>query len=67
MTEKTTVDDIIKAVELIAALSPVPPQPFSLGNIGGVKIISSPFVPEGSIIVGDDVWLKLKEIGSNGG
>lgn len=58
-------DDIMDAVKLIASLKPVPVQPFSIGFIGGVKIISSPFVPEGSILVSDDIWRDLQKISNN--
>lgn len=59
------VDSILDAVRLIAALKPEVVAPFSVGNVGGVKIISSPMVPEGSIIVSDDIYLALNKISQN--
>lgn len=53
---------ILDAVKLIASLKPIPIQPFSIGNIGGIKIISNPFIPEGSIIVSDDIWRDLQKL-----
>lgn len=53
--------DMERAIKLIASLYPTPVKPYSLGDIGGVKIISNPHMPEGSIMLSDSVFRDLQQ------
>lgn len=65
-SEKPNIDKamqpIIEAINLIAAAAPEKVEPFSMGNIGGVKIMSVPTLDNNTIMVSDDIYLMLKEI-----
>lgn len=62
---KVTTETILDAVKLIAALKSPDVEPYSLGNIGGVRIISSPHIADGSIVVSNDIWLLLQDLSND--
>jgi len=63
--KEVTPENILDAVKLIAALKAPDVEPYSLGNIGGVRIISSPHIADGSIVVSNDIWLLLQDLSNN--
>ena len=58
----TISSDMENAIKLIAMLKPEPVNPLSLINVGGVRVLSHPAMPENTIMVSDDVYSTLKII-----
>lgn len=54
-------EEILEAIKIVAATKPAPVEPFSLGMIGGVKIVSNPQMPDSTIMVSDDIFAILSK------
>lgn len=55
-------EEIMNAIKVMARLRPELVEPFSLCEIGGVKIMSNPMMPENTIMVSDDIYRDLQKL-----
>lgn len=55
-------EEILKAIKLISSTRPASVKPYSIGMIGGVKVISNPMLKDNEIIVSDDIFSYLNQL-----
>lgn len=55
-------ETILEVVKLISATKPPVIQPYTVGLMGGVRIISSPYLKDDEIVVSDSIFSILQKI-----